>query len=98
MTNRAELEKELIFLGLLDKAREIYAELGESASLSYIKSSHRLLSKVYHPDLNPKNKKKATEAQKRLNRLSLLISDMKDDELIRQGPHRGKSGRNAGPA
>ncbi|MFC1823089.1 response regulator [Thermodesulfobacteriota bacterium] len=82
MTNHAELERELIFLGLLDKAREIYVELGESASLSYIKSSHRLLSKVYHPDLNPKNKKRATEAQKRLNRVSMLITRMKDEELI----------------
>ncbi|MBW1852618.1 MAG: response regulator, partial [Deltaproteobacteria bacterium] len=62
------------YLGLLDKAQEIYFELGDRAVLSYIRSSHRLLSKVYHPDLNPKNKEKAKITQQRLNRLSRLLS------------------------
>ena len=78
----AELKKELDLLGLLDKAQEIYSELGGHALLSYIKSSHRLLSKVYHPDLNPGNAEKATMTQQRLNRISSLISCMRDEEII----------------
>ena len=78
----SDLESELRFLGLLDKAREIYSELGEQAVLSYIKSSYRLLSKVYHPDLNPANKDKASMNQVRLNRLGDLISSTQDRELI----------------
>ena len=77
-----ELKKELDFLGLTDKAQEIYSELGEQAVLSYIKSSHRLLSKVYHPDLNPRNTKKATITQQRLNRISSLIGRVSDEEII----------------
>ena len=83
MKNRVDLEKELIFLGLLDKAREIYSELGDRAALSYIKSSYRLLSKVYHPDLNPKNIDKAKKIQQRLNRVSNSLSQMKDEDLIK---------------
>lgn len=82
MNDKIDLEKELIFLGLLDKAREIYSELGDRAALSYIKSSYRLLSKVYHPDLNPKNIDKAKKTQQRLNRVSHILSQMKDEELI----------------
>lgn len=82
MNKSLDLEKELIYLGLLDKAREIYAELGDRAVLSYIRSSYRLLSKVYHPDLNPKNKTKAKITQQRLNRISRLISQTKDEELV----------------
>ena len=76
------LENELIYLGLLEKAREIYTELGEQAVLSYIQSSHRLLSKVYHPDLNPDRKNRAKDIQQRLNRVSQMISQMPDEELI----------------
>ena len=83
MANSIDLEKELIYLGLLDKAREIYSELGDRAVLSYIRSSYRLLSKVYHPDLNPKNMVKAKMIQQRLNRVSRLISNMKDEELVK---------------
>jgi len=39
------IEQELSFLGLLDKAREIYSELGPGSALSYIKSSYHLLSR-----------------------------------------------------
>ena len=76
------IERELIFLGLLDKAREIYSEFGSSGALSYIKSSYHLLSKVYHPDLNPGNEKKAISLQQRLNRVSELIGQASDEELI----------------
>ncbi len=79
---QSELEKDLVYLGLMDKAREIYDELGEQAALSYIKSSYRLLSKVYHPDLNPLNGEKALKAQQRLNQISERISRLKDKEII----------------
>ena len=82
MDNLALLERELIFLGLLDKAREIYSDLGRDSALSYIKSSYHLLSKVYHPDLNPGNEKKAKSLQQRLNRTSELIDSVDDEELI----------------
>lgn len=76
------IERELIFLGLLDKAREIYRELGSKSALSYIKSSYHLLSKIFHPDLNPDNEKKAKSLQQRLNHVSELISQVSDEELI----------------
>ncbi|MBA4422225.1 MAG: hypothetical protein C0390_03865 [Syntrophus sp. (in: bacteria)] len=76
------IERELIFLGLLDKAREIYSEFGSNSALSYIKSSYHLLSKVYHPDLNPGNGEKAKSFQQRLNQVSKLISQASDEELI----------------
>lgn len=82
MTNKIDLESELRYLGLLDKAREIYSELGDRAVISYIRSSYRLLSKVYHPDLNPKHALKAKAAQQRLNRVRRLISQMPDAELV----------------
>ncbi|MHB8772639.1 MAG: response regulator [Syntrophales bacterium] len=82
MEKLASLERELIFLGLLDKAREIYHDLGAAGALSYIRSSHRLLSKVYHPDLNPDNVKKAEHLQKRLNHISELIGSVDDNDLI----------------
>lgn len=64
------------------KVREILADLGEKAALSYIKSSYHLLSKVYHPDLNPDNSSRAHREMKRLNRLSDVISRLKDPEII----------------
>jgi CheY-like chemotaxis protein len=82
LKNGIDIEKELLFLGLLDKATEIYSELGERAVVSYIRASYRLLSKVYHPDLNPKNRTKAEMIQQRLNRVGRVISQMKDSELI----------------
>jgi len=78
----SKLEKDIIYLGLLDKAREIYAELGERAVLSYIKSSYRLLSKVYHPDLNPASSRKAEITQQTLNRVNRAISRMTDKKLL----------------
>jgi CheY-like chemotaxis protein len=76
------LERELIFLGLMDKAREIFNELGGKAALSYIKSSYHLLSKVYHPDLNPGKEGKAKDFQQRLNNASNLIKQTSDEALI----------------
>jgi len=82
VTKTDDLKNELIYLGLMNKTMEIYSELGDRAALSYIKSSHRLLSKVYHPDLNPKNAEKATLIQQSLNKLSQLISRMSDEEIL----------------
>jgi len=82
MKNRIDLKEELLYLGLYDKAREIFLELGEKATLSYIQSSHRLLSKVYHPDLNPAHKEKAKKTQQRLNRFSEMVEKMKDEEIM----------------
>jgi CheY-like chemotaxis protein len=79
---QSTLVEDLVYLGLLDKAREIFEELGEQAALSYIKNSHRLLSKVYHPDLNPLNGEKALRAQQRLNEISERISRISDQDLI----------------
>ena len=77
-----ELKEELTYLGLFDKAKEIYTELGEGSVLSYIKSSYHLLSKVYHPDLNPDNTDKSTAIQKKLNRVDQLIKEMEEEEII----------------
>ena len=82
MAYRFELERELDSLGLLDKAREIHTELGEDAALSYIRSSFRLLSKVYHPDLNPNKPERAKEIQQRLNEVNRILNRMSDGELI----------------
>lgn len=81
--NLIDLKKELTFLDLYDKAREIYNELGERSVVSYIRSSHRLLSKVYHPDLNPDNLRLAVKTQQSLNRLSVLINKMEDSEIVK---------------
>ncbi|MEQ8181453.1 MAG: response regulator, partial [Smithellaceae bacterium] len=64
------------------KAREIYDELGPGSALSYIKSSYHLLSKIYHPDLNPGNEEKAVILQQRLNNISKLISQTSNREII----------------
>ena len=76
------IEQELSFLGLLEKAREIYSELGPGSALSYIKSSYHLLSKIYHPDLNPGNEEKAVILQQRLNNINKLIGQTSDREII----------------
>ena len=93
---RADVEKELKSLGLLEKAQEIYFELGDSAAVSYIRSSYRLLSKVYHPDLNPRNAEKAKSMQQRLNRLSLLMGQVDDralTQVIAESAPESRSGK-----
>lgn len=67
---------------MLDKAREIYSQLGDRAAISYIRSSYRLLSKIYHPDLNPENKEKAEIIQLKLNEVSEMLSRTSDDYLL----------------
>jgi len=81
--NEAEgLEKELDDLGLLEKAREIFFELGNEAAISYIRSGYRLLSKVYHPDLNQQNPEKAKALQQRLNEVQRLLNQTNDEVLL----------------
>jgi CheY-like chemotaxis protein len=82
MQETDQLEKDLLLLGLLDKARELYSEMGEDAAISYLRSSYRLLSKVYHPDMNPRNSEKATRMQQRLNRVRDLLERMSDEQVI----------------
>jgi CheY-like chemotaxis protein len=82
MNKLTSIEKELLFLGLLDKAREIYGELGPASALSYIKSNYHLLSKVYQSDLNPASEEKAKSLQQRFNQTSKLISQTSDEDLI----------------
>jgi len=82
LDHQVYLETELQHFGLLEKVREILADLGEKAALSYIKSSYHLLSKVYHPDLNPANAYRANREMKRLNSLTEVISGLSDLEII----------------
>jgi CheY-like chemotaxis protein len=84
------LEKELDDLGLLEKARGIFFELGDEAAISYIRSGYRLLSKVYHPDLNQQNPEKAKILQQRLNEAQQLLNRTNDRVLL--GLLRKKSG------
>jgi len=82
MKKSMDLAAELNVLGMLDKAREIYAELGDAPAISYVRSNYRLLSKIYHPDLNPNNKEKAEKMQQRINEVAQVINAMPDRELI----------------
>lgn len=76
------LKRDLAAVGLLEKAKEICWELGERSALSYIRSSYRLLSKVYHPDLNPENADRARELQQQLNRLNRSLKTVRDRDLL----------------
>ncbi len=82
MKTGIDLEKELNLLGMLDKAKEIYRQVGEEAALSYIKSSYRLLSKIYHPDLYQKDREKAEEIQKKINHVASVINRTPDYSLV----------------
>lgn len=82
MKKTMDLAGELNVLGMLDKAREIYAELGEAPAISYVRSNYRLLSKIYHPDLNPNNKEKAEKMQQKINEVAQVINALPDRDLI----------------
>ncbi len=82
MEKKNILEEDLSDLGLLEKAREICSELGEKSAVSYVKSSYRLLSKVYHPDLNPENTERARELQRKLNRLNVSLKRVEERDLV----------------
>ncbi len=76
-----QLEVDLKYLGVLDKALQITEELGPEAALRYVRSSYRLLSKVYHPDLHQQNKQAAEEGQRRLNAVKERLDMTSDSEL-----------------
>ncbi len=82
MSDSLILEKELEDLGLLEKAREIFSELGVDAAISYIRSGYRLLSKVYHPDFNQENPEKAKVLQQKLNEVHSLLNRTNDKALV----------------
>ncbi len=77
-----QLRQDLATLGLLDKAHDIHRDLGDRAVISYIRSSFRLLSKVYHPDVNPANARRAELMQVTLNRVNEDVSAMSDEDLV----------------
>jgi CheY-like chemotaxis protein len=77
------LEVDLRFLGVLEKAVQIAGELGAQAAVGYVRSSYRLLSKVYHPDLHPQSRQVAEDAQRRLNAVKQRLDLTSDDELAR---------------
>ena len=79
----SELERDLRYLGVLDKAVQITEELGPDAAVSYVRSAYRLLSKVYHPDLHQKNHKAAEEGQRRLNAVKERLDLTSDQALTR---------------
>uniref|UniRef100_A0A7C4RGN8 Response regulator n=1 Tax=Desulfatirhabdium butyrativorans TaxID=340467 RepID=A0A7C4RGN8_9BACT len=82
MDRESYLEQELVHFNLLEKAKDILLNLGKGSAVSYIRSNYHLLSKIYHPDLNPEATKLASIEMKRLNRLSHIIQQMQDEEII----------------
>jgi len=56
--NHIDLKRELLYFKVVDKAKEIYQELGDKAALSDIKSTHKLLHEEYLPDMDPKSNEK----------------------------------------
>ncbi|MCB2187752.1 MAG: response regulator [Deltaproteobacteria bacterium] len=77
-----DLADDLRYLGVYEKARQICRELGPEAAVRYVRSSYRLLSKVYHPDLHQTNRQAAEEGQKRLNSVKERLDGVLDDELV----------------
>ena len=77
------LDVDLRYLGVLDKAVEIASELGPEAAVRYVRSSYKLLSKVYHPDLHKSRQEAAEEGQRRLNAVKERLDKTKDEDLAR---------------
>jgi CheY-like chemotaxis protein len=90
----SQLEVDLRYLGVLEKALHIAGELGSEAAVRYIRYSYRLLSKVYHPDLHQENRQAAEEGQRRLNAVKERLDMTSDQDLGRflktsAKPHTG---------
>ncbi len=79
----SQLERDLRYLGVLEKAVQIAEELGPQAAVRYVRSSYHLLSKVYHPDLHQTNRRAAEEGQRRLNTVKEHLDQTSDEELAR---------------
>jgi len=77
------LEVDLKYLGVLEKAVEIATELGPGAAVRYVRSSYKLLSKVYHPDLYSDRQEAAEEGQRRLNAVKERLDKTKDEDLAK---------------
>jgi len=77
------LEVDLRYLGVWDKALQITKELSPGAAVRYVRSSYRLLSKVYHPDLHPESNQAAEDGQRKLNAVKNRLDQAGDDELAR---------------
>lgn len=77
----SQLEVDLRYLGVLEKALQIAGELGSEAAVRYIRYSYRLLSKVYHPDLHQENRQAAEEGQRRLNAVKERLDMTSDQDL-----------------
>ena len=78
-----DIELDLRYLGVLEKALQIAGELGPQAAVRYVRSSYRLLSKVYHPDLHQANRAAAEQGQRRLNAVKERLDQTSDEELAR---------------
>ena len=62
-------DRDLIYLGVYDKALGMTRDLGPRAAARFVRSSIRLLIKSYHPDANPQCAGAAKEGMLRLNRI-----------------------------
>lgn len=78
----SELENDLRFLGVLEKAAEITQDLGPRAAVRYVRSSYHLLCKVYHPDLHHGENDAANQGQRRLNDIKCRLDQIGDEELV----------------
>lgn len=79
----SSLELDLRYLGVLEKAVQVAGDLGPQAAVDYVRSSYRLLCKVYHPDLHRRQRQAAEEGQRRLNAIKERLDMTGDDELAR---------------
>ncbi|MBI5524027.1 MAG: response regulator [Desulfarculus sp.] len=79
----SSLELDLRHLGVLEKAVQIAGELGAKAAVVYVRSSYRLLCKVYHPDLHRQHRQAAEEGQRKLNAIKERLDMTGDDEMAR---------------
>ena len=83
-----ELEQELKTLGLFEKTREIYFELGGEAAISYAQSGYQLLNEIYHGDNNPESvdeEKKFEQQYDKLKDLFLEIDHQEFFSLLQRG-------------
>lgn len=76
------IEEELSFLGLLDKAKSIYRDLGDKCALTYLKTNCHLLLKAYSSDLNLIHDEKSRYTAQKIKLISNLLNQATDEDLI----------------
>jgi two-component system chemotaxis response regulator CheY len=76
-------ERDLIYLGVLDKALSMARDLDPHAASRYVHDSIRLLCKSYHPDANPHRSEAAVEGMLRLNRIRERFDQAGEESLAR---------------